>query len=193
MPAGRCAGLVRGGARPRARRRAPSVRSNRTHARSHRLPASAGHHRPAARVAPSGGSRPSAHRSRSGPTGPCRSPMRWSTRSRPTSQSTAPDVRARPPRAGRTSSGSARPGASSAPTRGYRPPGSTTLGTRSPRCSCPVAAAAEYLGHSPAELLGTYAHLVPQDHDRHARRCKRPSSGTPRVTAVSQRWGTDPR
>lgn len=29
-----------------------------------------------------------------------------------------------------------------------------------------VAAAAEYLGHSPAVLLGTYAHLVPQDHDR---------------------------
>lgn len=29
-----------------------------------------------------------------------------------------------------------------------------------------VAAAAEYLGHSPAELLRTYAHLVPQDHDR---------------------------
>jgi len=29
-----------------------------------------------------------------------------------------------------------------------------------------VAAAAEYLGHSPAELLGTYAHLMPQDHDR---------------------------
>jgi len=26
--------------------------------------------------------------------------------------------------------------------------------------------AAEYLGHSPAELLGTYAHPVPQDHDR---------------------------
>ena len=29
-----------------------------------------------------------------------------------------------------------------------------------------VAAAADYLGHSPAELLRTYAHLVPQDHDR---------------------------
>lgn len=29
-----------------------------------------------------------------------------------------------------------------------------------------VAAAAEYLGHSPAELLRTYAHLMPQDHDR---------------------------
>lgn len=29
-----------------------------------------------------------------------------------------------------------------------------------------VAAAAEYLGHSPAMLLGTYAHLVPADHDR---------------------------
>ena len=29
-----------------------------------------------------------------------------------------------------------------------------------------VAAAAEYLGHSPAVLLTTYAHLVPADHDR---------------------------
>jgi integrase len=29
-----------------------------------------------------------------------------------------------------------------------------------------VAAAADYLGHSPAELLRTYAHLVPADHDR---------------------------
>jgi integrase len=30
----------------------------------------------------------------------------------------------------------------------------------------PVAAAAEYLGHSPGELLGTYAHLMPADHER---------------------------
>jgi integrase len=29
-----------------------------------------------------------------------------------------------------------------------------------------VAAAAEYLGHSPAVLLKTYAHLMPADHDR---------------------------
>lgn len=29
-----------------------------------------------------------------------------------------------------------------------------------------VAAAAEYLGHSPAVLLRTYAHLIPADHDR---------------------------
>jgi hypothetical protein len=29
-----------------------------------------------------------------------------------------------------------------------------------------VAAAADYLGHSPAELLRTYAHLVPADHER---------------------------
>ena len=29
-----------------------------------------------------------------------------------------------------------------------------------------VAAAAEYLGHSPGELLKTYAHLMPADHDR---------------------------
>ncbi|MGQ0804185.1 MAG: tyrosine-type recombinase/integrase [Actinomycetota bacterium] len=29
-----------------------------------------------------------------------------------------------------------------------------------------VAAAADYLGHSPAELLRTYAHLMPADHDR---------------------------
>lgn len=29
-----------------------------------------------------------------------------------------------------------------------------------------VVAAAEYLGHSPAELLRTYAHLMPEDHDR---------------------------
>jgi site-specific recombinase XerD len=29
-----------------------------------------------------------------------------------------------------------------------------------------VAAAAEYLGHTPAVLLQIYAHLIPQDHDR---------------------------
>jgi integrase len=29
-----------------------------------------------------------------------------------------------------------------------------------------VAAAAEYLGHSPAVLLGVYAHLMPAEHDR---------------------------
>ena len=29
-----------------------------------------------------------------------------------------------------------------------------------------VAAAADYLGHSPAVLLKTYAHLLPADHDR---------------------------
>ena len=29
-----------------------------------------------------------------------------------------------------------------------------------------VAAAAEYLGHTPAVLLKTYAHLMPADHDR---------------------------
>ena len=32
--------------------------------------------------------------------------------------------------------------------------------------SVPVAATAEYLGHSPAVLLSTYAHLIPEDHDR---------------------------
>ena len=31
-----------------------------------------------------------------------------------------------------------------------------------------VAAAAEYLGHSPAVLLSVYAHLLPADHDRAA-------------------------
>ena len=39
-----------------------------------------------------------------------------------------------------------------------------------PRRSCRPAsrsrAVAEYLGHSPAELLKTYAHLMPADHDR---------------------------
>lgn len=30
----------------------------------------------------------------------------------------------------------------------------------------PIPAAAEYLGHSPAVLLRTYAHLLPADHDR---------------------------
>jgi len=29
-----------------------------------------------------------------------------------------------------------------------------------------VAAAADYLSHSPAVLLSTYAHLMPADHDR---------------------------
>jgi hypothetical protein len=29
-----------------------------------------------------------------------------------------------------------------------------------------VAAAAEYLGHTPGVLLSTYAHLMPADHER---------------------------
>jgi hypothetical protein len=47
-----------------------------------------------------------------------------------------------------------------------------------------VAAAAEYLGHSPAVLLSVYAHLVPADHDR-ARAVIAAAFASPRVTAVS--------
>ena len=47
-----------------------------------------------------------------------------------------------------------------------------------------VAAAAEYLGHSPAVLLSVYAHLMPADHDR-ARTVVGAAFVTPRVTAVS--------
>lgn len=49
-----------------------------------------------------------------------------------------------------------------------------------------VAATAEYLGHSPAELLRTYAHLMPADHDR-ARSVVEAAFRAPRVTPVSQR------
>ncbi len=48
-----------------------------------------------------------------------------------------------------------------------------------------VAAAAEYLGHSPGELLRTYAHLMPADHDR-ARGVVQAAFATSRVTLVSQ-------
>lgn len=43
-----------------------------------------------------------------------------------------------------------------------------TAGTRTRRRCSPVGClpAAEYLGHSPAVLLRTYAHLMPADHDR---------------------------
>jgi integrase len=49
-----------------------------------------------------------------------------------------------------------------------------------------VAAAAEYLGHSPAVLLSVYAHLMPADHDR-ARSVVAAAfhCAPPRVTAVS--------
>lgn len=52
-----------------------------------------------------------------------------------------------------------------------------------------VAAAAEYLGHTPAVLLKTYAHLMPADHDR-ARSVveeafRRDASETSRVIRVS--------
>jgi integrase len=48
-----------------------------------------------------------------------------------------------------------------------------------------VAAAAEYLGHSPAMLLGTYAHLLPADHDRSRRAVEVAFSEGSRVTGVS--------
>jgi integrase len=48
-----------------------------------------------------------------------------------------------------------------------------------------VAAAAEYLGHSPGELLRTYAHLLPADHDR-ARAVVQAAFASDRVTLVSQ-------
>jgi integrase len=48
-----------------------------------------------------------------------------------------------------------------------------------------VAAAAEYLGHTPAVLLSTYAHLLPADHDR-ARQVVEAAFGKSwRVTGVS--------
>ena len=48
-----------------------------------------------------------------------------------------------------------------------------------------VPAAAEYLGHSPAELLATDAHLMPGDHDR-ARAVVQAAFASPRVPAVSR-------
>jgi site-specific recombinase XerD len=49
-----------------------------------------------------------------------------------------------------------------------------------------VAAAADYLGHSPAELLRTFAHLVPQDHDRARSVVEAAFIERPCVTPVSQ-------
>jgi integrase len=50
-----------------------------------------------------------------------------------------------------------------------------------------VAAAADYLGHTPGELLHTYAHLLPADHDR-ARSVVQSAfvSATSRVNGVSR-------
>ncbi len=51
-----------------------------------------------------------------------------------------------------------------------------------------VAAAADYLGHSPAVLLGVYAHLMPADHDRARSAVEAAFANgvtSPRVTAVS--------
>lgn len=48
-----------------------------------------------------------------------------------------------------------------------------------------VPAVAEYLGHSPAELLRTYAHLLPADHDR-ARAVVEAAFSTSRVPNVSR-------
>ena len=49
-----------------------------------------------------------------------------------------------------------------------------------------IPAVAEYMGHSPAELLRTYADLMPGDHDR-ARSAVQVAfdSATTRVTSVS--------
>jgi integrase len=48
-----------------------------------------------------------------------------------------------------------------------------------------VAAAADYVGHTAAELLRTYAHLLPSDHDR-ARAVVQTAFAWDRVTLVSQ-------
>ena len=48
-----------------------------------------------------------------------------------------------------------------------------------------VAAAAEYLGHSPAVLLRTYAHVMPADHDR-ARAVVQAAFDASRVTLASR-------
>ena len=57
-----------------------------------------------------------------------------------------------------------------------------------------VAAAAEYLGHSPAVLLSTYAHLLPGDHDR-ARAVVQAASTRPRLRRTGPKPGrtTSPR
>jgi integrase len=50
-----------------------------------------------------------------------------------------------------------------------------------------VPAAAEYLGHTPAVLLSTYAHLPLADHDRARRVVEAAFSESWRVTGVSPR------
>ena len=49
-----------------------------------------------------------------------------------------------------------------------------------------VAAAAEYLGHTPGELLRTYAHLMPADHDRARTVVQAAFASGPRVPDVSR-------
>jgi integrase len=55
-----------------------------------------------------------------------------------------------------------------------------------------VAAAADYLGHTPGELLRTYAHLMPADHDRARSVVQAAFDSTPRVPAVSRACQDDP-
>jgi integrase len=49
-----------------------------------------------------------------------------------------------------------------------------------------VPAAGEYLGHSPGELLRTYAHLMPADHDRARTAVAAAFAAGSRVTNVSR-------
>jgi hypothetical protein len=55
-----------------------------------------------------------------------------------------------------------------------------------------VAAAAEYLGQTPGELLRTYAHLMPADHDG-ARAVVQAAFVADRVTGVSRTPSAVPR
>ena len=48
-----------------------------------------------------------------------------------------------------------------------------------------VAAAAEYLGHTPGVLLSTYAHLLPAHHERTRRVVEAAFAEGSRVTGVS--------
>jgi integrase len=75
------------------------------------------------------------------------------------------------------------------PSRPTGGPGSTTCGTPTPACcsraGCRWRRRPNYLGHSPAMLLATYAHLLPVDHERARSAIETAFAGSSRVTAVS--------
>ena len=187
--------------RPWARCRPASVRSRRPDRRPRRLPPASAHHRPSARLAAGGGA----------DLGPPKTQRSFRTipladavvASWPgTSSSTEPGGMGcccTGRMASRCAvSDSARRGVSSArrpscPRRDFTTVRHTYASTLLSG-GVSVAATADYLGHSPAELLRTYALLMPRTTTAHARRCRRPSRFSMRcVPSVSRPQQNGPR